>query len=61
MVALAASTVARLGIAARVTWIVPVLYSLLIATTARIAMSAWPSSIPLRLSLVVSWMEPAGA
>ena len=52
--ALAARTVCRLGIAASVTRIMPVLYSLQNASTARIAATAWPNWIPVRLSLVVS-------
>ena len=51
MVALAASTVTRRGIAVRVMRIMPVLYSLLITSTARMATTAWPRSIPVRLSL----------
>ena len=43
MAALAASTVARRGIAARVVRIMPVLYSPLMASTARMATTAWPS------------------
>ena len=42
MAALAASTVARLGIAASVTLIMPVLYSLLTTSTPTMAMAAWP-------------------
>ena len=49
--ALAARTVVRRGIAASVTRIMPVLYSPLIASTASTATTAWPRSIPVRLSL----------
>ena len=42
MAALAASTVVRRGIAASVIRIRPVLYSLLIMSTARMATTAWP-------------------
>ena len=42
MAALAASTVGRRGIAVMVVRIIPVLYSLLIASTARMATTAWP-------------------
>jgi len=40
----------------------PVLYSLLIACTARMATTAWPSMIPVRLILTVSTGQarPAG-
>jgi len=58
MAALAASTVSRRGIAARVVRIMPVLYSLLIASTARMATTAWPRSIPVRLSLAGSTAQP---
>ena len=51
---MAASTACRRGIAASVTRIMPVLYSLLNISTARIAATAWPNWIPVRLSLVVS-------
>jgi len=57
--ALAASTVVRRGIAARVTRIMPVLYSPLIASTARIATIAWPRSTPVRLILTVSTWQTA--
>src|SRR5260370_41510806 len=53
-IALAASTAWRRGIAASVTRIMPVLYSLLITSTARIAITAWPDWTPVRLSFVVS-------
>ena len=43
--ALAASTADRRGIAARVVRIMPVLYSPLMASTARMATTAWPNSI----------------
>src|SRR5271165_3835446 len=52
--ALAVSTADRRGIAVSVVRIMPVLYSPLIASTARMATTAWPDSIPVRLSLVVS-------
>ncbi len=68
--ALAASTACRPGIAASVTRIMPVLYSLLITSTASIATTAWPNWTPVRLSLVVStgqvmfcgqWVAPTAA
>src|SRR5271166_2709211 len=52
--ALAASTADRRGIAVSVMRIMPVLYSPLIASTARMATTAWLNSIPVRLSLGVS-------
>src|SRR5271169_746669 len=52
--ALAARTTARRGIAAKVMRIMPVLYSLLIASTATTATTAWPRSIPVRLTLAGS-------
>ena len=67
---MAASTACRLGIAASVTRIMPELYSLLTVSTARIATTAWPNWIPVRLSLVVStgqvrfcgqWVAPTAA
>src|SRR5215472_14687287 len=69
-IALVASTASRLGVAASVTWIMPVLYSLPIASTARIATTAWPNWTPVRLSFVVStrqiilggqWVAPTAA
>src|SRR6266540_634139 len=57
--ALAARTVVRRGIAARVTRIMPELYSPLIASTARMATTAWPNSMPVRLTLAGSWPQPA--
>ena len=42
MTALAARTVVRRGIAARVVRIMPLLYSPLTASTARTATTAWP-------------------
>jgi len=53
-VVLAPSMVSRWGTAASVTRIMPVLYSPAIARTAMIATTVWPSSMPVRLSLVVS-------
>src|SRR4029453_5832690 len=58
MAALAARTGGRRGIAARVMRIMPVLYSLLIASTARMATTAWPRLIPVRLSLAGSTAQP---
>jgi len=41
--------------------IMPVLYSLLIASTATVATTAWPRSIPVRLTLAgSSWQPPPG-
>src|SRR6266508_2678740 len=59
--ALAAKTLVRRGIAVRVRRIMPVLYSPLIARTARMATTAWPNSIPVRLILAGSTpqAEPA--
>src|SRR5258706_1179428 len=57
-VAFAARTVVRRGIAVRVVWIMPVLYSVPTARTARTAMTAWPSWTPVRLSLVASTVQP---
>ena len=54
MAALAASTVVRRGIAVRVTRIMPVPYSPPIASTARMATTAWPRSIPVRLTFAGS-------
>ena len=51
---MAASTADRRGIAVSVMRIMPVLYSPLITSTARMATTAWPNSIPVRLSLGVS-------
>src|SRR5581483_1369669 len=65
--ALAASTVVRRGIAARVVRIMPVLYSSLITSTARTATTACPAQIPVTLSLATSgWQltdseQPAAA
>ena len=56
--ALATSTVIRRGIAVSVTRIMPVLYSPLIASTARMATTAWLRSMPLRLALAGSWPQP---
>src|SRR5260370_37045249 len=56
--ALAARTVTRRGIAVRVTRIIPVLYSPLIASTARIATIAWPAWTPVRLTLALSTAQP---
>ncbi len=58
--ALAASRAGRRGIAASVTRIIPVLYSLLITSTASVATVAWPSMTPVRLSLVVSAVQDPG-
>jgi len=67
---LAASTASRFGIAASVVRIIPVPYSLLIVSTARIATTAWPNWTPVRLSLVGStgqvspcgqWVAPTAA
>src|SRR5450432_1988761 len=58
MHALAARTVVRRGTAVKVAQIMPVLYSLLIATTPRMAARAWPRSIPVRLSLAGSTAQP---
>jgi hypothetical protein len=52
-------TVGRRGIAARVMRIMPVLYSPLIASTARMATTAWPRLIPVRLILVGSTVQPS--
>ena len=60
MVAFAASRWSRRGIAVSVVRIMPVLYSLLMVGTARMAMTAWPRSIPVRLSLAGSAAQPAG-
>ena len=49
-----ASTVTRCGMAVKVVRIMPVLYSPLMTSTARIATTAWPNWIPVRLSLAVS-------
>ena len=59
---MAASTADRRGIAVSVMRIMPVLYSPLITSTARMATTAWPNSIPVRLSLAVSTGQavPAG-
>ncbi len=57
--ALAASTVTRPGIAASVVRIMPVLYSVLTASTATMATAAWPRSTPVRLILPGSWPQPA--
>ena len=46
--------------AASVTRIMPVLYSLLITSTASVATVAWPSMTPVRLSLVVSALHEPG-
>ena len=51
MAALAPSTVTRCGMAVRVVRIMPVLYSPLMTRTARMATTAWPNWIPVRLSL----------
>ncbi|HEV2372813.1 MAG TPA: DUF998 domain-containing protein [Streptosporangiaceae bacterium] len=48
MVALAASMAGRRGIAVRVVRIMPVLYSLLMASKARMAMTAWPTWTSVR-------------
>ena len=57
---MAASTVRRRGIAASVTRIIPVLYSLLTASTAMTATIAWPTWTPVRLSLAGSGLAAAG-
>ena len=56
----APSIAPRRGIAARVTRIMPVPYSSVIARTARTAMTAWPRSRPIRESLVGSCPTPPG-
>ena len=50
----------RRGMAASVTLIMPVLYSPLITSTASVATVAWPSMIPVRLTLVVSAVHEPG-
>src|ERR1700691_5360936 len=57
--ALAVSIVQRRGVAVSVTRIMPVLYSPLITSTASTATTAWPTSIPVRLTLVGSTAHPA--
>src|ERR1700730_6062889 len=52
--ALAARTTVRRGMADSVMRIMPVLYSLLMASTATMATTAWPRSIPVRLTLAGS-------
>ena len=56
--ALAVSTVDRRGIAASVVRIIPVLYSPLTTSTARMATTAWLRSTPVRLILAGSWAQP---
>jgi hypothetical protein len=56
--ALAARARPRRGIRVTVVRIMPVLYSLPIAVTAKMAMTAWPSMIPVRLSSVGSPVQP---
>src|ERR1700689_1700645 len=53
-VPLAASTAVRRGTAANVTRIIPVPYSPLIASTATMAITAWPRYRPVRLILAGS-------
>ena len=57
--ALAPSTLSRRGIAVSVVRIMPVLYSPLIASTARMATTAWLRSMPDRAILAGSWPQPA--
>ena len=57
--ALAPSTLSRRGIAVSVVRIMPVLYSPLIASTARMATTAWLRSMPDRATLAGSCPQPA--
>ena len=57
--ALAPSTLRRRGIAVSVVRIMPVLYSPLIASTARMATTAWLRSMPDRATLAGSCPQPA--
>src|SRR5262252_5697565 len=57
--AFAARTVVRRGMAARVVRIMPLLYSLLIASTATTATTTWPRYTPVRLTLAGSCPQPA--
>ena len=49
------------GIAVSVLRIIPVVYSVLIASTATMATTAWPNSTPVRLSLAGSTGQAAPA
>src|SRR6266567_2651230 len=57
--ALAASMTVLRGTAARVVRIMPVAYSPETARTATMATTAWPRSVPVRLSLVMSGWQAA--
>jgi hypothetical protein len=52
--------VARRSVAVSVAAIMPLLYSPLMTSTANTATAAWPSKMPVRLSLVVSSPHEAG-
>src|SRR6266568_7975929 len=54
---LAASTVERRGTAVNVRRAMPLLYSPLTASTARIATIAWPNATPVRLTFAGSWPQ----
>src|ERR1700727_2425882 len=55
---LAASMVTRRGMAVMVVRVMPVLYSPLMASTAMMATTAWPRSVPVRLILAGSTLHP---
>src|SRR6266508_4071650 len=58
--ALVTKTMPRCGVAAKVVWIIPVPYSLVIASTASTTTAICPSQTPVRLSLVVSSKQVVG-